>query len=146
MQLITFVKHWPKEGRVEISVFLIDDTQNAFEGICERQEAQGKNMLAPMAVLFVSAEEQADIKIAAKDIQPGWKVDGEEEVIFTFNQVLRSAELDINSIPSHRFVFRNTDISLPCLSCKIVAAHTKDEAVVEVLKSFKTVNMIMKTS
>ena len=30
MQLITFAKRWPK-GRVEVSVFLIDDTQNAFE-------------------------------------------------------------------------------------------------------------------
>ena len=31
MQLITFAKHWPKEGRVEVSVLLIGDTQNAFE-------------------------------------------------------------------------------------------------------------------
>ena len=38
-------------------------------------------MLAPMAVLFVEAEERADIKIAVRDIQPGWKVDGTEEVV-----------------------------------------------------------------
>ena len=30
-QLITFSKHFPEEGRVEVFVFLIDDTENAFE-------------------------------------------------------------------------------------------------------------------
>ena len=38
-------------------------------------------MLAPMAVLFVSPKERADIRIAVKNIQPGWKVDGEEDAV-----------------------------------------------------------------
>ena len=38
-------------------------------------------MLAPMAVLFVSPEERADIKITVRDVQPGWKVDGKMEAV-----------------------------------------------------------------
>ena len=38
-------------------------------------------MLAPMDVLFVSAEDEDDIKIKIDDIEPGWKIVGKQEEV-----------------------------------------------------------------
>lgn len=125
----------PVQGRKwTIDVYICDDTDLAFENLCEKEKRKGNKLLTAGAGLFVPNNNK-NVNVELNALEPGWQIKGSSIKTVESRDVWNSPE-NATDFPSLSFEIHHVDKTRQSFFCAITASN-ETKATAEIMAVFK---------